>query len=109
MAARHYPPLLERIESRLVREPPPEGLEHLGDCEMWQGPPNHGYGQVKVNGKPVGVHLARWRAVRGPVPDGLQLDHLCERKLCAALDHLEPVTQQENARRAGRHRRWYRG
>lgn len=35
----------------------------------------------------------------GPIPDGLQLDHLCRERHCVNPDHLEPVTQQENIRR----------
>lgn len=54
------------------------------------------------------AHIAAWTAARGPVPPGLELDHLCRRRHCTALHHLEPVTRAENerrkswARRAGR-------
>jgi len=37
----------------------------------------------------------------GPIPDGLELDHLCEIKLCVNPEHLQPVTFEENMRRAG--------
>jgi hypothetical protein len=36
----------------------------------------------------------------GPIPDGLQLDHLCRNKACCNPMHLEPVTARENQRRA---------
>jgi len=35
----------------------------------------------------------------GPVPEGMQLDHLCRNRGCCNPDHLEPVTGKENRRR----------
>src|SRR3990172_6824393 len=32
----------------------------------------------------------------GPIPDGLQLDHLCRNRACIESTHLEPVTNQVN-------------
>lgn len=37
----------------------------------------------------------------GPIPDGLELDHLCRVRLCVNPAHLEPVTHAENNKRAG--------
>jgi len=39
---------------------------------------------------------------KGPIPDGLTLDHLCRVRHCVNPDHLEPVTQTENRRRGVR-------
>lgn len=36
----------------------------------------------------------------GPVPQGLQIDHLCRVRHCVNPDHLEPVTQRENILRS---------
>ncbi len=33
---------------------------------------------------------------KGPIPNGMQLDHLCRIKPCVNPDHLEPVTAKEN-------------
>lgn len=36
-----------------------------------------------------------------PVPEGLEIDHLCFNKLCYEPTHLEAVTHQENLQRSG--------
>lgn len=45
-------------------------------------------------------HRVAYEALVGPIPDGLQLDHLCRRTWCVNPAHLEPVTNAENTRRA---------
>ena len=36
----------------------------------------------------------------GPIPEGLELDHLCKNGKCVNPAHLEPVTHAENIRRS---------
>lgn len=51
------------------------------------------------------AHLVAWEQAHGPVPDGMEVDHLCRRRHCQALHHLELVTRQENGlRRSWRYR-----
>jgi hypothetical protein len=45
------------------------------------------------------AHIAAWVAERGSIAPGLELDHLCRRRNCTALHHLELVTRSENERR----------
>jgi hypothetical protein len=66
-------------------------------CHVWQGACNKaGYGQIKINGKQVGVHIVSYEFYVGPVPDGLTIDHTCENHPCMNPVHLEPVTLQVN-------------
>lgn len=58
-----------------------------------------GYVQVTVEGKGHRLHRVVWEAQNGPVPNGLELDHLCCVKECFRPDHLEAVPHMVNSRR----------
>jgi hypothetical protein len=45
------------------------------------------------------VHRLVYESVVAKIPDGLTIDHLCGEKLCCNPDHMEPVTNVENAQR----------
>jgi hypothetical protein len=45
------------------------------------------------------AHVVAWTKAHGAVPDGMELDHLCRRRHCRALHHLELVTRSENEKR----------
>lgn len=77
----------------------------LGPCLEWKGGKTAGgYGCVR-NGVTVLVHRLVIEAVHGPIPEGMEVDHLCRNRACYRLDHLEVVTSAENTRRgdAGKH------
>lgn len=69
-------------------------------CWVWIGSLNEkGYGHYWDRKR---VHLAhKWyyEKVKGKVPDGYVLDHLCRNHPCVRPDHLEPVTVKENTLR----------
>jgi hypothetical protein len=72
-----------------------------GDC--WEWPlfrSEDGYGRMQWDGRTRIAHRAIYRFLVGPIPQGLTLDHLCRNRGCVNPDHLEPVTQRENCRRA---------
>jgi hypothetical protein len=65
-------------------------------CWEWQGALSCGYGSVKVGTGSSLVHRLVYELIIGPIPDGLQIDHLCRNRRCARPSHLEPVTQRVN-------------
>jgi HNH endonuclease len=83
---------IEKIEAKFI--------EKTDGCWLWKG---HrlagGYGQVSMNDKMKLAHRVVYEAFRGPIPEGLQLDHLCRNRGCVNPDHLEPVTQRVNTLR----------
>ena len=58
-----------------------------------------GYGQISVEGRKQLTHRVAYELLVGPIPDGLQLDHLCRNRACWRPDHLEPVTNRVNTLR----------
>jgi hypothetical protein len=75
-------------------------------CWLWKGPRGKGYGQLRESGRrsPVQAHRVAYEHFVGPIPKGLQLDHLCRERWCVNPFHLEPVTNRENAQRGAKGR-----
>lgn len=48
------------------------------------------------------AHRYFYALVIGPIPEGLQLDHLCKVRCCVNPNHLDPVTAEENCHRASK-------
>jgi len=68
-------------------------------CWLWTGGGNgKGYGIVHGRSSRV-AHRFSYEMLVGPVPEGLQLDHLCRQRCCVNPAHLEPVTSRENTLR----------
>lgn len=69
-------------------------------CWLWTGTINDsGYGRFNVSDRRERAHRLLYEYLKGPIPEGLILDHLCRVRSCVNPDHLEPVTQGENVRR----------
>lgn len=58
-----------------------------------------GYGRIGWNGRLWLAHRVTYTLLVGPIPDGLEIDHLCKNKPCCNPDHLEAVTRSENVKR----------
>lgn len=58
-----------------------------------------GYGKHLFANGETHAHREAYRLWRGPIPDGLEIDHLCRVRRCVNPWHLEAVTHQENVAR----------
>jgi hypothetical protein len=74
-------------------------VDQVTGCWVWtRAKGGGGYGAYQL-GRGIGMrgaHIVAYCALVGPVPNGLQLDHLCRNRPCCNPMHLEPVTGREN-------------
>lgn len=83
--------------------PPSDFRPDLGPCWIWTGgfvgskPP---YGQFSLSHTiTLRAHRFSFELVKGNIPKGLVLDHLCRVSRCVNPSHLEAVTQRVNNER----------
>ncbi len=75
-------------------------VDKSDDCWLWTaGKSANGYGKFKAGPKQVSAHRYAYEQCIGPIPSGLQIDHLCRVRHCVNPVHLEPVTCRENIHR----------
>lgn len=76
-------------------------------CWVWTGSrrgKNQEYGKFWMKGTGgVSPHRFSYELFKGTIKPGMQIDHICENKLCVNPEHLEQVTNREN-----QIRRWKR-
>lgn len=112
---------LQKAGTFASRNVPKTAIDRLADnsrrdrsgCVIWTGPLcRGGYGKTRYEGRTRTAHSLSYETLVGPVPAGMQLDHLCHtrdsscdggaciHRQCINPDHLEPVTSKENNRRS---------
>lgn len=83
----------EEIRTRLERH---ISRDESG-CWIWTGAvQSSGYSCIGIEGRVLLAHRVSYEAHRGPISEGLTIDHLCRVKRCVNPDHMEPVTAREN-------------
>lgn len=82
------------IQDKIMPEP-------MSGCWIWIGArAGKNYGVVTHDGKQRYAHTVVYTLLVGPIPEGLEPDHLCRLSCCTNPDHIEPVTHAENMRRS---------
>lgn len=85
--------LIERFNDSYTPEP-------NSGCWLWtMATTNAGYAEIGDKYKMFYGHRVAYEMLVGPIPDGLEPDHLCRVRCCVNPDHLELVTHAENMRR----------
>lgn len=91
------------------------GVTGTAGCWLWPGLLSDGYGRPAINGRSEFLHRYLWARTVGPIPEGMQLDHLChttaldrgecaggptcEHRRCANPAHMEVVPLRVNVER----------
>lgn len=69
-------------------------------CWLWTASCGRGgYGRFNYEGRAQSAHRCAYELLVGPIPDGLEIDHLCRVRNCVNPDHMEPVTHRVNVLR----------
>lgn len=75
-------------------------VEKTQTCWLWTAAMNqYGYGTFEKDGHTCLVHRVAYEWEKGSIPDGLEIDHLCQVHSCVNAHHLEAVTKLVNMQR----------
>ena len=81
--------LVKRFWSKVRKTP--------NGCWLWTACLNeHGYGVFELHRRTFKAHRISYVLLKGQIPEGLELDHVCRNPKCVNPGHLEPVTHREN-------------
>lgn len=78
--------------------------EDENDCLVFHGALAKGYGRVGYytggKQKVLQAHRVVWENVKGPIPEGMTIDHLCFNRACQNVEHMDLKTLGDNTRAA---------
>ena len=65
-------------------------------CWVWTATRTYGYGKFRLSNprRLANAHRIAYEALVGPIPEGLDLNHLCRNRACCKPAHLEPVPRR---------------
>ena len=84
-----------------LRKPKKYKVDPKTGCWIWQLYTNEdGYGVMWYAEADCAEksHIVYYERAKGPVPEGKELHHTCENRLCVNPEHLEPLTKPEHIR-----------
>lgn len=72
-------------------------VDKSGECWTWLATKTRGdYGTFMWNGRQALVHRYSYEQAYGPIPIGLEIDHICHTPSCVKPAHLRAVTNKQN-------------
>jgi hypothetical protein len=76
-------------------------VNNLTRCWEWIKTLSHnGYARLWHDGRLTSASRYFYKNIKGDIPDGMQIDHLCKNRRCVNPEHLEPVSPLENIYRS---------
>lgn len=85
------------MKKRPIEERFWEKVNKTESCWLWGAfVARTGYGQVNVDGRMRYAHRVAYELLVGPIPHGLQVDHVCFTRSCVNPGHLRLVTNKQN-------------
>jgi hypothetical protein len=97
-------PLAQKLFERFTTGPISERRPDLGQCWLWtRRVGKDGYARIHFTNGSL-AHRLMFELVRGPIPFGLELDHLCRRDL---LDHVIVLNERHLKRLMTEYIRYY--
>ncbi len=84
-----------RFWDKVNREGP---VPDIGRCWLWEGAKTAtGYGHLRSDGRAKKAHRVSYELFVEPIPEGMEIDHICRNRSCVNPLHLRAVNHQAQA------------
>jgi len=90
---------MQYTDTQLTRFLNKVAIDDSTECWNWTGaktPLGYGVKWDSAKRRLTSSHRFAYQLLHGPVPDGLELDHLCRNRSCCNPNHLQAVTHHQN-------------
>ena len=74
-----------------------EKVDTSGDCWVWTGTRDQGYGKFKAGQGNILAHRWAYEQEYGAIPEGHTLHHLCGNRPCVRASHLSTMSRSEHS------------